>query len=653
MKYLFLYSIGIFLTIIPLYIVYGYTYNINESEYKIKEVSLNPIKNNKELEIFKKNLQEGFKELNLKNFLNAVSYFDKATQIDPKSLDAWFLKGAALDGLKKYDAAIAAYHKAISINPNMTALWLKAGNDYMQLGNNTNAVSYFDKATQIDPKSLDAWFLKGAALDGLKKYDAAIAAYHKAISINPNMTALWLKAGNDYMQLGNNTNAVSYFDKATQIDPKSLDAWFLKGAALDGLKKYDAAIAAYHKAISINPNMTALWLKAGNDYMQLGNNTNAVSYFDKATQIDPKSLDAWFLKGSSLLQLKKYIQSLDSLNQAIKINLTFSQSYIVKGKAFDQLASQNRDPVTGEILLQGQEYLKEAIASYENARSIDQESSIPYVSIANDKLALKEYDQAIAYTDGAVVRQPNSTHFQSYMIKGQAYDALAQGSKKIDESKLTQAIASYENARALVQNSSIPYVSIANDKLALKEYDQAIAYTDGAVVRQPNSTHFQSYMIKGQAFDGKAEKQRDPETNELLPKGQNNIINAIASYENARSIDQESSIPYVSIANDKLALKEYDQAIENSEKAVERKPNSVHFQAFITKGQAYDGLAGQIREANEDGECIDTCKAELNNAIQQAYQKAIEIDPDSSVPHLKIATDYTSLEKHDSCNKGE
>ena len=591
-------------------------------------------------------LKAGNDYMSLGNNTNALSYFHKATQIDPKSLDAWFLKGAALDGLKRYDAAIDAYHQAISINPNMTALWLKAGNDYMSLGNNTNALSYFHKATQIDPKSLDAWFLKGAALDGLKRYDAAIDAYHQAISINPNMTALWLKAGNDYMSLGNNTNALSYFHKATQIDPKSLDAWFLKGAALDGLKRYDAAIDAYHQAISINPNMTALWLKAGNDYMSLGNNTNALSYFHKATQIDPKSLDAWFLKGSTLLQLKSYLQSIDSVNHAIQINSSFSQSYIIKGQALDQLASQNIDLATGKFLLQGQEYLKQAIASYESARSLVPYNSIPYSYIANDKLLLKEYNQAITYSDGAVARQPESVHFKSYIIKGQAYDALAQDDKKNEEDRLLQAIASYERARSLEPYSSIPYSYIANDKLLLTEFDQAIAYSDGAVARQPDSVHFKSYIIKGQAYDGKALKQKDPETNELSSNGENNIKKAIASYESARSLVPYNSIPYASLAKDHLALKDFDQAIENSEDAVDRKPNSVHFQAYLTQGQAYDGKAGQIKENNENAECVGTCKNQLYNAIE-AYKGAIDIEPDSSIPYVNIAKDHLALKDFD------
>jgi tetratricopeptide (TPR) repeat protein len=44
--------------------------------------------------------------------------FDKAIALEPGNADAWFNKGFALAGMKRYDEAIAAFEKVQELNPN-------------------------------------------------------------------------------------------------------------------------------------------------------------------------------------------------------------------------------------------------------------------------------------------------------------------------------------------------------------------------------------------------------------------------------------------------------------------------------------------------------------------------------------------------------
>ena len=48
--------------------------------------------------------------------------FDNATRIDPNSTEAWFNKGFALAGLKRYDEAIAAFDRVAAIDPTYPKL---------------------------------------------------------------------------------------------------------------------------------------------------------------------------------------------------------------------------------------------------------------------------------------------------------------------------------------------------------------------------------------------------------------------------------------------------------------------------------------------------------------------------------------------------
>ncbi len=65
--------------------------------------------------------------------------FDKAVELDPTDADAWFNKGYALAGLKRYDEAIAAFDKVQELNP-----------DYPKIAQNRQIAQQLrDKATPL------------------------------------------------------------------------------------------------------------------------------------------------------------------------------------------------------------------------------------------------------------------------------------------------------------------------------------------------------------------------------------------------------------------------------------------------------------------------------------------------------------------------
>ena len=97
--------------------------------------------------LFKKGLEAIIKQ----KYDEAIQYFDKVLEIDPKNVDALNNKGVSLGNLHKYDEAI----------------------------------QYFDKVLEIDPKNVDALNNKAAALIKLAKYDEAIQYLDKVLEIDP------------------------------------------------------------------------------------------------------------------------------------------------------------------------------------------------------------------------------------------------------------------------------------------------------------------------------------------------------------------------------------------------------------------------------------------------------------------------------------
>ncbi|MDW0288181.1 MAG: tetratricopeptide repeat protein, partial [Nitrososphaeraceae archaeon] len=117
------------------------------SNYQIQNVEAQSTNTSSFSELFEKGNSLG----NLGKYEEAISWYDKALEADPKNVDALYNKGVALGYLGRYEEAI---------------IW-------------------YDKALEVDPKNVDALYNKGVALDNLGRYQEAIIWYDKALEVDP------------------------------------------------------------------------------------------------------------------------------------------------------------------------------------------------------------------------------------------------------------------------------------------------------------------------------------------------------------------------------------------------------------------------------------------------------------------------------------
>ena len=64
---------------------------------------------------------------NISMYYKALETFNKTIEMNPKSHDAWYLKGLTLHILGEYDKAIYAYDEAINLDPNDSQSWYQKG----------------------------------------------------------------------------------------------------------------------------------------------------------------------------------------------------------------------------------------------------------------------------------------------------------------------------------------------------------------------------------------------------------------------------------------------------------------------------------------------------------------------------------------------
>lgn len=80
-------------------------------------------------------LNRGNTKLMLGDFINALTDYDYALYLEPTIPDSYFLRGRALDTLKRHDLAILDFTRAIDLNPNDGTYYSKRGNARFANGN--------------------------------------------------------------------------------------------------------------------------------------------------------------------------------------------------------------------------------------------------------------------------------------------------------------------------------------------------------------------------------------------------------------------------------------------------------------------------------------------------------------------------------------
>jgi tetratricopeptide (TPR) repeat protein len=158
----------------------------------------------------------GFIKLNQADFEEAIADFDIVLSLQPND-KAWFYKGRALMGLRKFPEAVAQYTLAIGQNPQFFYAYNNRGNVLFQMEQYQAAADDFTAAIDINPDYVFAYNNRGNAYFKLNDYQAAIDDYNKAIVLRPDYGFAYLNRGITYEVTGQMDKACADWQKAAEL----------------------------------------------------------------------------------------------------------------------------------------------------------------------------------------------------------------------------------------------------------------------------------------------------------------------------------------------------------------------------------------------------------------------------------------------------
>ena len=295
------------------------------------------------------------------NLLKALSFYDRAIELNSEHLDSLFKKGGVLLILNKTDEAIMLFDKILEIDPNhVDALSFKA-DELVKMEKIQEAKPLYERVLNIEPENVGALSFKADELVKMGKISDAISLYEMILKVNPrgtdpigisyadkflkiapnNANALNHK-GNSIVLLerssegntvifGNNLDeAISYFDKALEIDQEHLGALFNKGRALiqkvrvtgddaTDITKIDEGLSFIDRVLELNPNHVGALNFRADELVRFEKNEEATPIIDRVLELDPENAEALFLKGRTFLIDKNWSDAATYFDKVLRI----------------------------------------------------------------------------------------------------------------------------------------------------------------------------------------------------------------------------------------------------------------------------------------------------------------------------------------------
>lgn len=200
-------------------------------------------------------LEEGNVHYAARRFQEAITAYNQAINVDPRSVAAYYGLGSAYHQLGLYQRAASEFDQVLSLDPGNAWAYYSKGLAYYELGLYQRAIDEYDRAIALDHGIADFYDKRGSAYYHLEQYPRAVNDLDQALRLNPRSAAAYYKRGYIYLQLSHYQQSILDFERALAIDPRDAWAYYNRSRAYEQIGQYERARSDYERAIALNPDL--------------------------------------------------------------------------------------------------------------------------------------------------------------------------------------------------------------------------------------------------------------------------------------------------------------------------------------------------------------------------------------------------------------
>ncbi|GKX67054.1 tetratricopeptide repeat protein [Inconstantimicrobium mannanitabidum] len=558
----------------------------------------------------------------LKQYEEALSYFDKWLEDEPENSYVLNNKGYQLQCLGRTEEALECYEKGLNTNPESINLIVRKAYLLTELERYDEAIDLCDRGIEIDSGVAHLYLYKAKALYNTGRYREAIDNCESEISIYPYFVDTYLIEIKIYFEVGQNEAVLDIIKRVEELqlnndeillykirtlrkiekyseakelcldilkdDPKNEDVNYELAIVLACEGNFEKAIKFMNASIEANPSEMYKYYSRAMMYVDLNEDYEAIEEYDYIISKVPDDGEAYRRKADIYRRLGKEKEAIEAYKRTLEVDPKDEYSNNELGEIYSDSGDYQTAVhyFTKQLEVSESEYyyinrglayasmdnIDKAKADYEKAIAICPDSYSAYNNIGCIYKDNKEYSKAIEYFEKSVEIEP--TFEKGYKNIAKCY---------VNMDKLEEAIKAYTRGIEAVPNSESLYYERGRIYKKLEKFDKTVEDYKKELEITPEDDYL--YNDLGVVFE---EEIKDYES-------------ALKCYLKAIELNSNNEYAFRNVGDVYYkGLKEYIKAAEYYGKQMEVSPNNLNL--YISRGKSYE-KAGEKRKAESDYKC--------------------------------------------------
>jgi tetratricopeptide (TPR) repeat protein len=619
----------------------------------------------------KKFVAQGNQSFDQGKYPDALIYYGRALQLDPRLAEAHFKIAQTHLKMKSWNAAFGELRRTVELQPDNWAAQLELGRLELAGGKQKDSKDRAQLILKSQPNNVDSQLLLADADAALGNTKEAIEDANAAIAMAPERASSYLNLAQILIRAGNLKDAETNLLKAQSLDSKSTLSYMVLGALYFQQKRFADSEKQFQTAVSVTPDDPAPRAALSNLYSAQGQTAQAEQVLTDAKNQLSSNPAAYRMLGDSYIgrgQMDKSLTEFASLSAKYPNDLSVQKTYVqllILNNRLDEAmalgdAILKKNPQDSEaLILKGQIQLRQrkvddAFTTLQSAVKIAPDNALGHFHLGlalaergSAEQAEKEWREAVRLRSGlpeawlALSKsslqksdwknlEETSNQLKKYSpnaADGYLYHATA----RMNQGDPLGAEADLMNLQRIAPHSPMYSVKMGELRLAQRRLGDAEAMFRQALSRDPDSLEAVRGLVQiDQLTNKRAEAlsfvqqqiKRNPNSPVLLQmQGElqmqaKQLQEAEVSLNRVLELDKNSVSAMVLLAQLQIANSQFDKAVVLYKRAIEVSPRDVRLQ--ISLGETYE-RSGDWQQA------------------QSTYQKALVVAPENPVASNNLA----------------
>ena len=255
----------------------------------------------------------------------AVKFWEKSLEINPKQFDAWRNMGQIALEKEQFDQAVKLLRKALEIRPDAADLRSDIAKALMDSGRYVEAITELQQEIRIFPSSFTAHFQLAEAYRQQKEYDKAIEHYEQTIRLEPEHRHSHYGLAMVYTRIGQRDKGREHLAVFRKLREKVDSIYSMRQV---GSREY---------LVSLRASVVKTYLDAERLYRKSGNTVKVEELLNRASEVDPNNTRCLERLASLYYTSNRAAKALGCFEKMARIDPNNPISYLNIGQIATQL----------------------------------------------------------------------------------------------------------------------------------------------------------------------------------------------------------------------------------------------------------------------------------------------------------------------------